>query len=479
MVHTKKDRGSLQEARDQGTKVPNFFGKSERARQYEFYGLISTHFASIPQHTSEGSIFVVWFGTTPRLTISDPALIRQILVEKSEFFEKNESPALVRELEGDGLLSLKGEKWAHHRKIIQPMFHTENLKLMVPIMGKSMEEATEKWSEEMGLTSGGKMEVEVSDWYKKLVEEVIARATFGGSYQDGRPIFELQAQQMVHATQAYHQVFIPGYRLLPTKKNINSRRLEKEVRKSLVNLIDGRMRNKDTAFHKDLLGLMINATTTTTDDPELEITVNDIVQECKTIFFAGKHTTIQLLTWTTVLLAAHPQWQELARHEVLTVCGSRDIPTEDHLPKLKLLSMILNESLRLYPPAVAMIRRAKGDIRLGGGLHVLRGTELLIPILAVHHDPALWGGDAHEFNPMRFAKGVAHAAKHPMAFLPFGLGTRRCIGQNLAILQAKLAIAIILRRFSFELADDYSHSPSVLMLLHPQHGAPMLFRKLN
>ncbi|XP_075478474.1 cytochrome P450 734A1-like [Primulina tabacum] len=421
-----------------------------------------------------GSTFIVWFGTTPRLTISDPALVRQVLVEKAEFFEKNESPTLVRELEGDGLLSLKGEKWARHRKIIQPMFHVENLKMMIPIMGKSMEEAVAKWSEEMG-RNGGKMEVEVSDWYQNLVEDVIARATFGGSYADGRPIFQLQAQQMVHATQAYHQVFIPGYRLLPTEKNRISWRLEKEVRKSLVKLIDRRIRNATFQGQcpNDLLGLMIGASTA----PNLEITVNDIVEECKTIFFAGKHTTLQLLTWTTLLLAMHPRWQHLARDEVLALCGSIDTPTKHHLPNLKMLSMILNESLRLYPPVVAMIRRAKTDIHLGG-LHILRGTELLIPVLAVHHDPAMWGHDAQEFNPMRFAKGVTHAAKHPMAFLPFGLGARRCIGQNLAILQAKLAIAMILQRFSFELTPDYRHAPSVLMLLHPQHGAPMVFRKL-
>ncbi|KAK4481897.1 hypothetical protein RD792_012809 [Penstemon davidsonii] len=431
-------------------------------------------------------MFIVWFGATPRLTISDPAVIREIFVVKSELFEKNESPPLVRKIEGDGLLSLKGEKWAHHRKIIQPTFHTENLKLMLPMMAKSMEEAVGKWTSKMPNASAGKVEIEVSDWFQKLVEEVITRATFGSSYQDGKAIFELQAQQMVHATEAYQKIFIPGYRFLPTKKNRISWRLEKEIRKSLLKLIDRRRKNSSCQMlsdecPNDLLELMIKASLKESADESspspLAITENDIVEECKTIFFAGTHTTSNLLTWTTVLLAMHPQWQEQAREEVLRVCGARDTPTKDDLSKLKTLGMILNESLRLYPPAVAIIRRAKTDMQLGG-LHILRDTELLIPILAVHHDPALWCHDVHEFNPARFAKGVAHAAKHPMAFMPFGLGARRCIGQNLAIFQAKLAVAMLLQRFSFELSPNYEHAPSVLMLLHPQQGAPIVFRKL-
>ncbi|KAL7191401.1 hypothetical protein ACSBR2_023471 [Camellia fascicularis] len=139
--------------------------------------------------------------------------------------------------------------------------------------------------------------------------------------------------------------------------------------------------------------------------------------------------------------------------------------------------MILNESLRLYPPVVAILRQAKVNVELGGYM-VPRGTELLLPILAIHHDQALWGYDATEFNPNRFTLGVAHAANHPMAFMPFGLGSHRCIGQNLAILQAKLAIAMILQRFSFDLAPSYQHAPTVVMLLNPQHGAPIVFRKL-
>lgn len=141
------------------------------------------------------------------------------------------------------------------------------------------------------------------------------------------------------------------------------------------------------------------------------------------------------------------------------------------------LNMILNESLRLYPPTIATIRRSRTDVELGG-YKVPRGTELLIPILAVHHDQSIWGNDAKEFNPARFAEGVARAAKHPVAFIPFGLGVRTCIGQNLALLQAKLALAIILQRFSFRLAPTYQHAPTVLMLLYPQYGAPIIFQRL-
>lgn len=140
------------------------------------------------------------------------------------------------------------------------------------------------------------------------------------------------------------------------------------------------------------------------------------------------------------------------------------------------LSMILNESLRLYPPTIATIRRAKTDVELGT-YKIPRGTELLIPILAVHHDQATWGNDANEFNPARFSEGVARAAKHPVSFIPFGLGVRTCIGQNLAVLQAKLALAIILQRFSFRLAPTYQHAPTVLMLLYPQYGAPIIFQR--
>ncbi|KAL2479666.1 Cytochrome [Abeliophyllum distichum] len=428
-----------------------------------------------------GATFLVWFGPTVRLTVADPDLIREIFTYKSEFYEKNEANALIKQLEGDGLLSLKGEKWAHHRKIITPTFHMENLKLLIPMAARSVTEMLDKWLDMSKIS--GEVEIEVSEWFRLLTEDIVARTAFGSSYEEGIAIFRLQAQQMTLASEAFHKVFIPGYRFLPTRRNIKSWKLEKEINNSLVKVIDQRTKNWGNEVvengPKDLLGLMIQASLKREElNLNSRITVNDIAEECKTFFFAGEQTTSNLLTWTTVLLAMHPEWQALARDEVLKVCGSRDLPTKDDVVKLKTLGMILNESLRLYPPIVATIRRAKIDVELGG-CKIPRGTELLIPILAVHHDQAIWGNDVNEFNPGRFSQGVARAAKHPVAYIPFGLGVRQCIGQNLALLQTKLTLSIMLQRFSFSLSPHYQHAPTVLMLLYPQYGAPIIFRPLS
>ncbi|CAM0879881.1 unnamed protein product [Alopecurus aequalis] len=428
-----------------------------------------------------GSTFLIWFGPTPRLAVADPDLIREILLSRAEHFDRYESHPMVRQLEGEGLVSLRGEKWAHHRRVLAPTFHMDNLKMLLPFIGRTVVDMVEKW-DAMADPASGDVEIDVSEWFQIVTEDAITRTAFGRSYEDGKAVFKLQTQLMAFASEAFRKVFIPGYRFLPTKKNTSSWKLDKEIRKNLVTLIGRRQEATDDerlqGCAKDLLGLMINAGSKggRRAQPVSPITVNDIVEECKTFFFAGKQTTSNLLTWVTVVLAMHPEWQERARQEVLDVCGAHDIPCREQLAKLKTLGMILNETLRLYPPAVATVRRAKCDVVLGGRYHIPRDTELLIPIMAVHHDARLWGPDATEFNPARFADGVARAAKHPAAFIPFGLGARMCIGQNLALLETKLTVAIILQRFEFRLSPKYLHAPTVLMLLHPQYGAPVIFR---
>uniref|UniRef100_A0A0E0ABJ0 Cytochrome P450 n=1 Tax=Oryza glumipatula TaxID=40148 RepID=A0A0E0ABJ0_9ORYZ len=439
-----------------------------------------------------GPTFLIWFGPTPRLTVAEPEMVREIFLTRAEAFDRYEAHPVVRQLEGDGLVSLHGDKWAHHRRVLTPGFYPDNLNRLVPHVGRSVAALAERWLA-MACAGGGEVEVDVAEWFQAVAEEAITRATFGRSYDSGRVVFRMQARLMAFASEAFRKVLVPGYRFLPTKKNRMSWGLDREIRRGLVRLIGRRsggdggeedettteLKDKQDSGFNDLLGLMINAGVNRT------MPVEDMVEECKTFFFAGKQTTTNLLTWATVLLAMHPDWQDRARREVLAVCGDAagELPTKDHLPKLKTLGMILNETLRLYPPAVATIRRAKFDVTLGGGgdgdaggIHIPRDTELLVPIMAIHHDARLWGPDAAQFNPARFAGGAARAAKHPLAFIPFGLGSRMCIGQSLAILEAKLTMAVLLQRFDLALSPTYVHAPTVLMLLHPQYGAPLIFR---
>ncbi|KAG8070351.1 hypothetical protein GUJ93_ZPchr0006g41228 [Zizania palustris] len=426
-----------------------------------------------------GPRFLIWFGPTPRLTVAEPELIREIFLTRAEAFDRYEAHPIVRQLEGDGLVSLHGDKWALHRRVLTDAFYPDNLNRLIPHVGKSVAALAAKWSAMAAAAGGsGEVEVDVAEWFQAVTEEAITRATFGRSYDDGRVVFAMQGQLMAFASEAFRKVLVPGYRFLPTKKNRLSWRLDREIRRSLTRLIGRRSdeadgEKADGGSFRDLLGLMINAAQ---KKPRETIPVEDMVEECKTFFFAGKQTTTNLLTWATVLLAMHPDWQERARREVLHVCGADELPSKEHLPKLKTLGMIINETLRLYPPAVATIRRAKVDVQLSDGCMIPRDMELLIPIMAIHHDTRYWGPDAAQFNPARFSDGAAKAAKHPLAYIPFGLGSRMCVGQNLARLEAKLTMAILLQRFHITTSPNYVHAPTVLMLLYPQYGAPLIFR---
>ena len=140
--------------------------------------------------------------------------------------------------------------------------------------------------------------------------------------------------------------------------------------------------------------------------------------------------------------------------------------------------MILEESLRLYPPVPALKRRVKREVQLGK-MTLPPNMEMYISILAVHHDPRIWGEDVYNFKPDRFEGGKAEATNNtPAAFLPFGFGPRTCVGLNFAMVEAKIAIAMILQRFKFKLSPNYVHSPVQLFMVRPQHGVQIILESI-
>jgi len=140
--------------------------------------------------------------------------------------------------------------------------------------------------------------------------------------------------------------------------------------------------------------------------------------------------------------------------------------------------MILYEVLRMYPPLPIVARMVFKDTKLGE-LSLPAGTLLSFQLICIHQDKELWGEDAEEFRPDRFSEGISKATKGNYAFFPFGWGPRICIGEKFAMTEAKIALSMILQRFSWELSPSYVHSPITVLTLKPQHGAQIILHRLR
>ncbi|XP_077233277.1 cytochrome P450 734A1-like isoform X2 [Tasmannia lanceolata] len=414
-----------------------------------------------------GKMFVYWFGSTPGLTIADLDLIKEVLLNKSGVIEKVAYDPITKQLFGDGMLSVHGEKWARHRKIGNAAFNMERVKKCVPTITDCTRNMLDKWEREGGESSEFEIEVHVD--FQDFAADVISKTAFGSSFEEGKRIFQLQDEQIVLVSHAQKRVYIPGYRFVPTKENIRLWRLDREIRQSFRKLIENN--GKVGENKKNLLGSFISANKS--QKKEERIGVEELIGECKTFYFAGKETTANLLTWTLLLLGSDQEWQSKAREEVLHLYGRHQIPTANTLNQLKIVGMIIDEALRLYPPVPTLLREVHKNITLGK-LHVPAGTQLYIPLIAVHHSVEIWGEDAEKFNPSRSPEMGRHLA----AFFPFALGPRTCVGQNLGIVEAKIALAMTLQRFSFTVSPTYAHAPVYLLTIQPQHGAHLIFQKI-
>ncbi|KAH9625445.1 hypothetical protein KSS87_023312 [Heliosperma pusillum] len=304
------------------------------------------------------------------------------------------------------------------------------------------------------------------------LEDIISVTAFGSSYEEGKRIFELQEKQMHLVSLALRSVYIPGFRFLPTKRNKERKKLDYETREAIRTLMQRTNTSRENS--RNLLNLFM---TTKDDDNNTKekclLSIDEVIEECKTFYFAGKDTTANLLTWALVLLATHHEWQEKARDEVFQVIGVNGLPTSHNINEFKLINMILNETMRLYPPAVMLKRRTTKDVKLKD-LLIPAETQLYLAMTAVHHDIKIWGEDANKFNPMRFSEPRNHLA----SFFPFSLGPRVCVGQNLALVESRIVLAMIMQQWCIELSSSYVHAPMQLMTLQPQFGAHIVFRKV-
>ncbi|KAI4353437.1 hypothetical protein L6164_002387 [Bauhinia variegata] len=399
-----------------------------------------------------GETFLYWFGTTPRVFMSDQKLAKQILSNKYGFYRKTKAMPSRKALIGEeGLALREGLEWAKHRRILNPAFSMDKRKVMIKRMAACTISMLDEWEREASEAKYKK--IQMDEEFRELTADIIAHT-------------------------AFVSVCLCGY--LPIPSNLKTWKLERKIRKPLKQIIESRLHSKSTkdetdwSYGDDLFGVMIEAAKSNAGP---KWNMKEILDECKTFFFTGNETTSNLLNWTVFLLSVHSEWQEKLREEVLQNCGM-EIPNADMLSKLKLLNMVLLEALRLYYPVLTLLRETSQDIKLGK-LSIPKNTCITIPVAMIYRSTEYWGEDANTFNPLRFIDGVSKAAKHPNALLAFSTGPRACIGQNFTMLETKTVMTLILQRFSWSLSSDYKHAPASNCSLQPQYGLPIIVKPLH
>ncbi|XWS69603.1 hypothetical protein CRYUN_Cryun04dG0192800 [Craigia yunnanensis] len=422
-----------------------------------------------------GKNYLAWNGVRAQLVITEPELVKEVLKNSEKAFPKTKVTYFVSKLVGDGLATTEREKWQRQRKLANYAFHGESLKNMTPAIVASVETMLEKWKGQEG------KEIEVFQEFRLLTSEMISRTAFGSSYLEGEKIFEMLMKLSIIASRNMYKARIPVIsEYWKSDDEIESEKVAKAIHDSVMKVVEKRVEKIVTgeadSFGRDFLGLLLNAYHDL--DEKNRISVEDLVDECKTFYFAGQETTNSLLAWTVLLLAIHTDWQEKARTEVIEVFGNQN-PHPEGIAKLKTITMIINETLRLYPPVNGQERKVGREVQLGK-LILPTYIEFLIPNMALHHDPELWGDDVHLFKPERFSGGIAKATKNnAAAFIPFGLGPRSCVGMSFAITETKIALSMILQRYTITLSPAYIHSPLALITLKPQHGIQLFFHSLR
>ncbi|XP_018624613.1 cytochrome P450 714C2-like isoform X2 [Nicotiana tomentosiformis] len=415
---------------------------------------------------------MISIGSTQILGVAKPEMVREIMNTSANFDKPPYYMELLKPLFGDGVITSSGAKWNSQRKILAPEFRLEKLKGMIKLIQEAAVTVVEQWNAEIEKAAqGGIAEIHIDEHMRRFSAEVISRTCFGSSYIEGEEIFSKLTTLWLTVSKNLEFYAIPGMRHIPTKRNREIKALEKEIQTSILKVIEER---KQAGIEKNLLQTILEAAKSSglSQDSANKF----IVDNCKNIYLAGYETTAVSAQWCLVLLSVYPEWQNRVRSEVIEVCKGQ-LPDHDMIFRMKQLTKVINETLRLYTPVPVLPREAFADMKFGD-ICIPKGLNIWLLATTLHTDPKVWGPNANEFNPDRFENGVAGACTHPYLYMPFGSGVRICVGQNFALLELKILISLLLSHFSFSLSPKYVHSPTYRVVIEPQHGVHLLVKKL-
>ncbi|XP_054638983.1 cytochrome P450 4B1 [Dunckerocampus dactyliophorus] len=427
--------------------------------------------------------FPIWFGPSVcYFNIHHPDYVKSVLrttEPKDDFFYE-----FIKSWIGDGLLVSNGQKWFRHRRLLTPGFHYDVLKSYTRLMSDSVRTMLDKWE----LYSSTGESFELFEHVSLMALDSILKCAF--SYDSNcqtesgtnlyiKSVYELSDLINLRLrTFPYHNDLIfhlspHGFRYRRACKVAHSH-TEAVIRKRKEALKGEK--EPDNILKKrnlDFLDILLFAR----DENQQGLSDEDIRAEVDTFMFEGHDTTASGIAFTLHTLACHPKHQQMCRDEVNQVLDGKDNMEWEDLSKMPYTTMCIKESLRLYPPVPGIARKATKPITFFDGKTLAAGSLVGTSVFALHRNATIWE-NPHVFDPLRFMpENISQRSPH--AFVPFSAGPRNCIGQNFAMNEMKVVVALTLRRF--QLIEDPTRKPKLIprLVLRSLNGIHIRIKAMN
>lgn len=419
-----------------------------------------------------GKIFGLFLGNIPTLVISDADIIKQIMVKEFSKFTDRVSVVKVTKIWRSAVSVASGDHWRFLRSTLSPTFTTGKIREMNPYIHKCMDTLQELLDDKIEKSPEG---FDVMPNIKGYTLDVICSTGFGldvDAQKDPDNLIIKYAREFLEFKGSRNPFFLINV-FFPDVSNLFGKYLETSiVSKEAMDFYKSTLtqafndRKKAQSKHRDLLQLLINThkggdiDDKETDDAEEAVTyegfkqrgLNDTEVLINSIIFmvAGYDTTATTLSWIIYDLAINTDCQDKLVQEIDTEIGAADT-TYDNVFKLGYLDMIVNESLRMHPPAQRLNRLALEDVEING-LQIKKGMDCTMSVLALHYMPEYWE-NPNKYDPERFAPENKDKINQ-YAYMPFGQGPRNCIGKRLALLEVKATIVTLLKRYRIHKTDQ-------------------------
>jgi cytochrome P450 len=392
--------------------------------------------------------------------VNSPEAVHHILVDNNRNYRKSPNYQGLKLVLGEGLVTSEGEFWRRQRRLSQPAFHRDRVASFVGAMVDETDRMLARWTTRVG---------EVIDFHAEMMNltlRIVARTLFSTSVGPEADAIREALGVAIHHANDYAEAVIKPPQWLPLPKNFRFRRSMKTLDSLVFRIIDARRRGEN-ADAADLLALLMAAT-----EDGRGMSDQQLRDEVMTLVMAGHETTANALAWTFYLLSKDPEVERRLRRDVVAAIGERAPDAED-APRLRYAKMVVEESMRVFPPVWAIERQALEDDVVGGFRLPKRALVAISPFL-LHRHRDYWQ-NPEGFDPERFAP--ENAEKRPkFAYLPFGGGPRQCIGMGFATIEAQMILARIVQRFRLELVPGHRVEPEPVVTLRPRGGLPMRLR---